>query len=46
MIFQQGEKWSYDPHQVISNGIVHNSYAAYARALRPELKKLANGGLV
>jgi len=44
MQFQQGDKWSYDPHQDVSKRRVDNSYAPYIHESRIEIEKMANGG--
>lgn len=44
MQFQQGDKWSYDPHQIVSIIRVENSYAPYVHESRPGIEKLDNGG--
>jgi len=43
---QLGEKWSYDPHHIISNKRVENSYAPYTHESHPEIEKLENGGQI
>ena len=39
-----GEKWAYDPHQVISKRRVENGYSAFTHESKPEIEKLANKG--
>ena len=39
-----GEKWSYDPHGVISQRRIENGYSAFSHVSRPDQKKLANLG--
>ncbi len=44
MDLQLGEKYAYDPHHIISNRRVENSYAPFIHEAKLEIHKLANGG--
>ena len=39
-----GEKWSYDPHGVISQRRIENRYSVFSHVSRPDQEKLANLG--
>ena len=41
-----GERWAYDPHNVISNRIIENGYLAFIHESRPDLEKIASKGVI
>lgn len=42
LVFEEGDKWRYDPHRVVSNRRMEITYAPYIHEAKTKLENMAN----